>query len=182
MAFRAIRGVTARFCARPFCRLLAVSGAALAVLLLAGCDFLAVTDEQFVKNKMREYGEAVTASMSSGDWRVPASFHDQDVKWQHGNVTLQGRDAAREFLLSLKAMTQMDEFFVVVKDTRRVSTELIEANVTMQAHLVLSSAELNFSNRYWDAKMGWVKRGPGNWKIAYIIETSERREGKFTRI
>lgn len=175
-------GVTVPCRGNPVRHLLAVVGAVVALGLLPGCDFLAVTDEQFVKNKMREYGEAITASMKSDNWSAPAAFHDQGVKWQQGNVTLQGRDAAQGFLLSLKAMTQMDEFFVVVKSTRRVNTELIEADVTMQAHLVLSSAELNFSNRFWEAKMGWVKRGPGNWKVAYIIETSPRQEGKFTRI
>ena len=147
-------------------------------ILLGGCDFLAVTDEQFVKNKMREHSEAVTRR----DWRTAAAFYDLNVKWQQGTVTLHGRDAAEGFLKSLNAMSQMDEFFTVVNDIRKLNPELIEAKVTMQAHLVLSSAELNFSNRFWDARMGWVKRGPGKWQISYIIETAERKEGKFSRI
>ena len=150
----------------------------LVALLAGGCDFLAVTDEQFVKNKMREHAEAVTAR----DWRTAATFYDLNVKWQRGAVTLQGRDAAKGFLESLNDMNQMDEFFTIVKSTRKLNPELIEAQVTMQAHLVLSSAELNFSNRFWDARMGWVKRGPGKWQIAYIIETTARQEGKFSRI
>jgi hypothetical protein len=155
----------------------ALLGALLAVLA-GGCDFLAVTDEQFVKNKMREHAEAVTRR----DWRTAATFYDLNVKWQQGSVTLQGRDAAKGFLESLNNMSQMDEFFTVVNSTNKLSAELIEAKVTMQAHLVLSSAELNFSNRFWEARMGWVKRGPGKWQIAYIIEVTERKEGKFSRI
>ncbi len=151
---------------------------ALFALLLGGCDFLAMTDEQLVKNKMREHDEAVTKR----DWRAAASFYDLNVKWQHGTVSLQGREAAKGFLESLNAMSQMDSFYCVVSSTRKVNPELIEAKVTMQAHLVLSSAELNFSNRIWEARMGWVKRGPGKWQIAYIIETSERKDGKFSRI
>jgi hypothetical protein len=151
---------------------------ALLGLLLTGCNFLALTDEQFVKNKIREHAEAVTAR----DWKAAATFYDQYVQWQQNTVKLEGRDAAKGFLMSLNDMSQMDEFHTIVQDTRRVKPELIEAKVTMQAHLVLSSAELNFSNRFWEARMGWVKRGPGNWKIAYIIETSVRQEGKFSRI
>ncbi len=151
---------------------------ALGALLLAGCDFLAMTDEQLVKNKMREHDEAV----SKRDWRTAATFYDRNVKWQYGTVSLQGRDAAKGFLESLNAMSQMDSFYCVVNSTRKISSELIEADVTMQAHLVLSSAELNFSNRFWGARMGWVKRGPGKWQISYIIETAERKEGKFSRI
>ena len=101
---------------------------------------------------------------------------------QRATVTLQGRDAAKGFLASLNEMTQMDEFFIIVNSTSKLSPDLIEAKVTMQAHLVLSSAELNFSNRFWDARMGWVKRGPGKWQIAYIIETTDRRSGTFSRI
>jgi hypothetical protein len=160
------------------CRLPVVLGAVLGLVLLAGCDFLALTDEQFVKNKIREHAEAVTAR----DWKAAATFYDLNVQWQQGTAKLEGKAAAKGFLISLNDMIQMDEFFTIVNETRRVTPELIEAKVTMQAHLVLSSAELNFSNRFWDAKMGWVKRGPGNWKIAYIIETSERKEGKFSRI
>ena len=153
-------------------------GLVLLGLLPLGCDFLALTDEQFVKNKIREHSEAVSAR----DWRVAASYYDLNVVWQQGALKLEGKAAAKGFLSSLNDMSQMDSFYAIVQDTRRVTAELIEAKVTMQAHLVLSSAELNFSNRYWDARMGWVKRGPGNWKIAYIIETSPRQEGKFSRI
>lgn len=166
-------------CGRTCGRLLeaALLGALLA-LLVGGCEFIAVTDEQLVKNKMREHAEAVTAR----DWRTAATFYDLDVKWQRGAVTLQGRDAAKGFLESLNDMSQMDEFFTIVNSISKLRPELIEAKVTMQAHLVLSSAELNFSNRVWEARMGWVKRGPGKWQIAYIIEMSERKDGKFSRI
>ena len=151
---------------------------ALLALLVGGCDFLALTDEQLVKNKMREHCEAVTAR----DWQKAATFYDLQVKWQQGAVTLQGRDAAKGFLASLNDMYQMDEFFIVVNSISKPSAELVEAKVTMQAHLVLSSAELNFSNRFWDARMGWVKRGPGKWQIAYIIETTARKTGAYSRI
>lgn len=151
---------------------------ALVAMLVGGCGFLAVTDEQFVKTKMREHAEAVTKR----DWRTAATFYDLSVKWQRGAVTLQGKEAARGFLESLNEMYQMDEFFTIVNSTSKLNPELIEAKVTMQAHLVLSSAELNFSNRFWEARMGWVKRGPGKWQIAYIIETTERKDGKFSRI
>ncbi len=155
-----------------------LAGALLGLVLLAGCDYVAVTDEQFVKKKMREHDEAVTAR----DWRTAASFYDLKVQWQQGAVRLEGRAAAEGFLSSLNSITQMDEFFTIVNEIRRVKPDLIEAQVTMQAHLVISSAQLDFSNRFWDAKMGWVKRGPANWKIAYIIETTPRRDGKLSRI
>jgi hypothetical protein len=148
------------------------------ILLATGCDFLAVTDEQLVKNRMRQHCEAVSAR----DWRTAASFYDLNVKWAHNGVTLQGRDAVKGFLGSLNDMYQMDEFFIIVDGMNKPKPEVIEAKVTMQAHLVISSAELTFSNRFWAARMGWVKRGPGKWLIAYIVETSPRREGQFSRI
>lgn len=155
---------------------------ACAIMLCGGCDFLAVTDEQFVKNKVREHAEAVTAAMSSRDWRGAAAFYDANVKWQQGTTTLQGRDAAKGFLASLNTIQGMDEFFTIVNSIGKLSPELIEAKVTFQAHIVLSSTELNYTNRFWEGRMGWVKRGPGKWQICYIIETTPRKEGRFSRI
>lgn len=156
--------------------------AALAVVLSGGCDYVAVTDEQLVKTRTREHAEAITASVSSRDWRVPASFYDANVTWQQGTTTLKGRDAAKGFLGSVNAIQGMDEFFIIVNSTATLKPDLIEAKVTFQAHIVISSTELNYSNRFWDGRMGWVKRGPGKWQILYIVETTERKDGKFSRI
>jgi len=152
---------------------------AVALLGLTGCEYLALTDSQLVKNRMREYCLAVTAR----DWGATAAYFDASVQWQQGhNKALQGRDAARGFTTTLSAMHQMDDFFIIVDDITKIKPDLIEAKVTMQAHLVLSSTEMNYSNCFWTARMGWVKRGPGKWLISYIIETSPRKEGKFSRI
>lgn len=176
------RPLAARFSSTAARLLPAALLGCLLAMLVGGCEFIAMTDEQLVKNKVRDHAEAVTAAMSSRDWRAAAAFYDTNVKWQRGNVTLQGKEAAKGFLLSLNEMSQMDEFFTIVNGTSKVKEDLIEAKVTMQAHLVLSSAELSFSNRIWEARMGWVKRGPGKWQIAYIIETTARKDGKFSRI
>ena len=193
----------------------AVLLAGLAAVLLGGCDFLAVTDEQLVKNRIREHAEAVTAAMSSRDWGTAAAFYDSTgvVKWQRdvtvasvpeqqqlqqlqkaqpgavtwqgtqrATVVLQGREAAKGFLKTLSDIYNMDEFFTVVHSITKIRPDLIEAKVTMQAHIVLSSTELNFSNRFWEARMGWVKRGPGKWQICYIIEDTAREDGKFSRL
>jgi nuclear transport factor 2 (NTF2) superfamily protein len=175
----ALPGRCSTLASAPWRRLLGLAGLALLALGLGGgCDFLAVTDEQFVKNKIREHAEAVTAR----DWAKSARFYDLNVKWQQGATSLQGREAAKGFLGSLNAMSNMDEFFTIVNSIAKVNPELIEAKVTFQAHIVLSSTELNYTNRFWEGRMGWVKRGPGKWQISYIIETTERKEGKFSRI
>ena len=150
-----------------------------ASLFWGGCDYLALTDGQLVKNRTREFAEAITAE----DWRKAATFYDASVTWRQGNrPPLQGRAAARGFTATLHALHNMDEFFIIVDDTTKIKPDLIEAKVTMQAHIVISSTELSFTNQFWTARMGWVKRGPGKWLISYIIETSPRREGDFSRI
>lgn len=166
-----------------WCRLTVIATAAVLVALACGgCEAMAFTDEQLIRQRFRLHSEAVTAAIDSNDWSVPATYYDRAMRWQQGRVILQGPEAVKGFLSSLHGIKGIDSFHTIVDSTRKVNAEWIEATVTFQSHLVISSAELNFSNCYWQARVGWVKRGPGKWFIGYIVETSERKSGSFSRL
>jgi len=165
------------------CRLpVAVVAALLVLLTCAGCEALAFTDEQLIRQRLRLHAAAVTTAIETHDWSAPAAYYDSAMRWQQGRAVVQGPVAIKGFLNSLSSIKGVDSFHTIVDSTRKVNAECIEATVTFQAHLVISSAELNFSNCYWQARVGWVKRGPGKWLIGYIVETSERKSGTFSRI
>ena len=75
----------------------------------------------------------------------------------------------------------MDELFTIVNSIGKLNPELIEGSVPSR-RTSYCRTELNYTNRFWEGRMGWVKRGPGKWRICYIIETTPRKEGKFSRI
>lgn len=152
-------------------------GATLVLFLGTGCNYIALTDQQLVKNLMREHCLAITER----DWREAASYYDASVQWKSGRQVLKGRAAAKGFLGSLNKLHNMDEFFAIVHESSKKSDTLIEQQVTFQAHIVVSSTELEFTNRFWNARVGWVKRGPGKWLISYIVEVTPRKEGEFSR-
>lgn len=153
-------------------------GAVVFLLFAGGCNYLAFTDVQLVKNHMREHCQAVT----DRDWRKAASYYDASFQWQQGSKRLTGREAAKGFLASLNEMHNMDSFYAIVHDSTKRSDTQIEQKVTFQAHIVLSSTELNFTNRVWNARVGWVKRGPGKWLLSHIVEVTPRKQGEFSRI
>ena len=158
--------------------LLRIAAGTAATVGFSGCGFLAFTDEQLVKNRIRDHDAALTAH----DWRAAAAFYDASIIWQQGQARYQGRAAAQGFLGSIRDIYNMDGFYTIVDSTSKPKEGLVEAKVTMQAHLVISSATLDYSNRVWEARMGWVKRGAGKWLVAYIVETSPRKDGQFSRL
>lgn len=153
--------------------LLALGGLGLA-LLLVGCDALAVTDVGYVKGQTAKYSQLIRDQ----DFRGTIDLHDPRMIWQSFNgPKLEGRAGIDGFLGSLRAINNMDTFYIYVHGHEKLDEKRIVLDVTMQAHCVVNSMAMYYDNTVWRAKMLWVKTDRATWKIGGIWESNARAKG-----
>ena len=176
---RGLRNVRKAVCALSTWRGLGLMASAATLIACgAGCDALTFTPEGLVKFRIQTHSRAIAAK----NWDKARSFYASEVQWQTSEFKKRGPDVAGEFLDSIRNIQACDNFFTDVHSIKKSSETRMVAHVTFQAHTVVSSMTMRYSNVFWDAKLLWIRQGATNWKLAGIKELHPRKKGKFNRL
>jgi len=146
--------------------------ALLGILLGAGgCGAVAISPESQVERAIKAHSKAVNV----GNWKLAATFYHKNFRWKTRTTSAKGKGAIKGFLMSIKDLRGLDEFYTQTLNVKKLSNTKVAATVSFQAHMITSSMQMEFSNRSWRARMLWVKVAPQTWRIGILEEMTLRR-------
>ncbi len=141
------------------------------LLLVTGCDALAVTDVGYVTGQARKYSRLVCEKK----FGEADEFFFPNMVWQaYNGPKVSGQAGIDAFRASLGSIQNMDTFYFYVHGKEKLDHERVVLDVTMQAHCVVNSMTMVYDNTVWRAKMLWVRTDTATWKIGGIFETTGR--------